>query len=242
MSGGFTKLVPEIIQSSIWNEPADIRIVWITLLAVKDAEGYVRGDARTIARLANVDTETAQKALDLFQQTDPDSHTPDNDGRRIERMSGGWIVLNHNLYRVRDHKAEHAEYVKNWRKKKASVIKCDSQVNHPSASASASESSSERGCKGETRATPLPKPQTAYSADFLQFWEAYPNRKGKKAAWRAWRQATDRPPIDDLVAEIKLQRQSQEWMKDGGAYIPHPATWLNRGGWEDQVKPIRGRD
>jgi len=87
---GFTKLVPEIIQSSIWNEPPDIRIVWITLLAIKDAEGYVRGDSQVISRMANIPIKSVELALEKFQQPDPNSHTPDNDGKRIAPAPGGW--------------------------------------------------------------------------------------------------------------------------------------------------------
>jgi len=135
---GFTKLVPEIVQSSIWNEPSDIRIVWITLLAIKDADGYVRGDSQVISRMANVPVESAVQALEKFQQPDPNSHTPDNEGRRIEQAPGGWIVLNHYLYRERDTKGDHAEYMRKWREKKDPVNICESQVNHPSVSASVS--------------------------------------------------------------------------------------------------------
>ena len=95
----FTKLVPEIIESSIWNEPPEIRVVWITMLAKKNNEtGYVRGDARTIARLANVPIEVCERALELFQQPDPTSHTPDNEGRRIAPADGGWTILNNDKY------------------------------------------------------------------------------------------------------------------------------------------------
>jgi len=152
---GFTKLVPEIVQSSIWNEPSDIRIVWITLLAIKDENGYVRGDARTVARMANVSIEVVAEALAKFQEPDPHSHTPDNDGRRIGPAAGGWVVLNHALYRGRDERAVHAEYVRNWRKKnskKDDVNTCDSLVNtcdSPSASVSVSVSDRE-GVQGET--------------------------------------------------------------------------------------------
>ncbi len=87
--------------------------------------------------------------------------------------------------------------------------------------------------------TPHNPPRGAgYSLEFERFWGAYPNKKGKKEAWRAWQRAKDRPPIDQLIAEIGLQCRSREWTKDEGAYIPHPATWINRGGWEDHVKPI----
>ena len=164
--GGFTKLVPEIIQSSIWNEPSDIRIVWITLLAVKDENGYVQGDSQTISRLANVSKESAEKALDLFQKPDKNSHTPDDEGRRIAPVAGGWLVLNHAKYRVRDHKEEHAEYVRKWRKTRE-ITKCESQVNHPSASVSASASEEDKSMReGETRRFIPPKPEEveAYSA------------------------------------------------------------------------------
>jgi hypothetical protein len=99
---GFTKLVPEIVQSSIWNEPSDIRIVWITMLAIKDENGYVRGNAETLARMANVPIDAVNNALTKFQNPDANSHTPDDDGRRIEKYQGGWLVLNHDKYRCND--------------------------------------------------------------------------------------------------------------------------------------------
>ena len=88
---------------------------------------------------------------------------------------------------------------------------------------------------------PPPNPlkgESLMSSDFLSFWNAYPNKKGKKAACRAWQRAKDRPSIETILAEVQLQTRSEEWTKDGGAYIPHPATWINRGGWDDVVKPL----
>jgi uncharacterized protein YdaU (DUF1376 family) len=70
---------------------------------------------------------------------------------------------------------------------------------------------------------------------FDRFWKAYPNKKGKKDAAKAFAKAKDLPPIDELVAEVELQSRSDEWRKDNGQFIPHPATWLNRGGWMDEV-------
>jgi len=168
---GFTKLVPEIIQSSIWNEPSDIRIVWITMLAIKDADGFVRGDSQTLARMANVPHEAVIQALERFQSPDPGSGTPDNEGRRIAPAAGGWVVLNHELYRIRDHQAEHTEYMRQWRERRANagaVKKRDSQVKGHSASASISDVSSEGDCKGAKKpdAPPLPFP----SPEFASAW------------------------------------------------------------------------
>ena len=154
---GFTKLVPEIVQSSLWNEPAEIRCVWIAMIATKDESGYVRGDARTISRVANVSLESAAKALAMFQEPDPSSHTPDNEGRRIMPAPGGWIVLNHSIYRASDdvYRAKNRERVRKFREKmdppKDDVTLPETlQKRYPSASASASvsDSSLKGDCKG----------------------------------------------------------------------------------------------
>ena len=145
---GFTKLVPEIIHSSLWNESSDIRIVWITMLAVKDENGYVQGDSRTLSRLANVSREAASEALELFQQQDEGSKTPDNGGRRICKAPGGWIVLNHHVYRASDdvQREKTRDRVRRFREKHdddVTVCNVTDTLLSASASASASVSASE---------------------------------------------------------------------------------------------------
>jgi hypothetical protein len=155
--GGFTKLVPEIVQSSIWNESAEVRCVWIAMLAIKDKDGNIRGNAATIARIANVGIESAREALDKFQQPDPDSNTPDKDGRRIEAVPGGWHVVNHAVYRGKDYREAEAERKRLYRQKKEMSGTCPGQVpdTSVSVSVSASTSAQEGGCKGETPEQPM---------------------------------------------------------------------------------------
>lgn len=69
--------------------------------------------------------------------------------------------------------------------------------------------------------------------EFQAFWAEYPRRIGKKAALKAFQNARDRPRIDDLLESIRKAKASPQWAKEGGQYIPHPATWLNRGQWAD---------
>lgn len=99
--GGFTKLFSDIITSSIWSEDDRTRIVWITMLALSDQNGFVSGAPSGIAALARVPLEAAKKALLALESPDVESRTPENQGRRIERADGGWIVLNHEKYRNR---------------------------------------------------------------------------------------------------------------------------------------------
>jgi hypothetical protein len=40
--------------------------------------------------------------------------------------------------------------------------------------------------------------------------------------------------LDKMLAGLEWQRQQAAWMKDGGQFVPHPATWLNQGRWDDE--------
>lgn len=80
----------------------------------------------------------------------------------------------------------------------------------------------------------------ALTSEFEQFWAEYPRKIGKKAAQKAFQNAQDRPRIDDLLEALRKAKRSQQWLKDNGQFIPHPATWLNRGQWADvptETKP-----
>lgn len=77
-------------------------------------------------------------------------------------------------------------------------------------------------------------PQT-FPSDFLKFWQAYPKKIGKKAAYKAWKAASPRPPTSDILTAIDRAKRSEQWQKDDGQYIPNPATWLNQGRWDDEV-------
>lgn len=70
--------------------------------------------------------------------------------------------------------------------------------------------------------------------DFDKFWSAYPRKAGsKQKAFEAFKKAG--VSLDILLAAIENQKQSAQWSKDNGQFIPHPTTWLNGKRWEDQV-------
>lgn len=75
---------------------------------------------------------------------------------------------------------------------------------------------------------------SGYSSAFESFWTHYPKKVGKDAAWKIWQRL--RPDVDVIEAmrvALEWQTESREWTKDGGQYIPNPATWLNAGRWKD---------
>lgn len=96
----FNKLFTKILDSSIWLEPTETRIVWITLLAAMDEDGYAHFSAmENLASRARVTMEQAEAAVKCLMAPDPNSGNPDHEGRRIERVPGGFIILNAERHR-----------------------------------------------------------------------------------------------------------------------------------------------
>lgn len=116
--GGFTKLFSTLVTSTIWREDDKTRVVWITMLALSDRYGVVAASVPGLAAMANVEVEDCRRALTRFMAPDPDSRTEEHDGRRIEKIAGGWRLLNYEKYREAGRGEARREYL--TRKKRES--------------------------------------------------------------------------------------------------------------------------
>lgn len=94
----FTPLWSSIVMSSIWMASKETKILWITMLAMKDRNGFVAGVPSALARTAGLTPEECNKALAELAGPDPESSSPEHEGRRIKAIPGGWMVLNHAKY------------------------------------------------------------------------------------------------------------------------------------------------
>lgn len=99
---GYTKLFNSIVASTIWRADDKTRIVWITMLALSDKDGMVEASLPGLADLARVSIEDCRKAITNLEAPDEYSRTPDHEGRRIEQIEGGWLILNRAKYRDYD--------------------------------------------------------------------------------------------------------------------------------------------
>lgn len=71
---------------------------------------------------------------------------------------------------------------------------------------------------------------------FETFWEGYPKKVGKDAALKQFRnREVDGELLALMVSALTIQKHSPSWKKDGGQFIPNPATWLSQGRWQDEV-------
>lgn len=160
----FTKLFYRILDSSIWLEPHATRIVWVTLLAAMDEDGYAHfSTVENLASRARVTLEECENALKCFLSPDTKSPHQEHEGRRVERVPGGFMILNAPKYRALARREQSLQQnrlrVAKFREKHTEEIppsgppseKCNAPVMHPPlhpASASVHECTSEKdkGC------------------------------------------------------------------------------------------------
>ncbi|WP_082629541.1 hypothetical protein [Pseudomonas paralactis] len=71
---------------------------------------------------------------------------------------------------------------------------------------------------------------------FDQFYRLYPRRQNRPKAESAWKKLKpDAGLRETLLAALANHRLRPDWIRDGGQYIPLPATWLNGRCWEDEI-------
>jgi len=70
---------------------------------------------------------------------------------------------------------------------------------------------------------------------FDAFWSIYPKRVGKLAAQRAFEKAAKRDGDRVLAGAHRFAEHLAEHPPDDPQFIPHPATWLNRGSYDDEL-------
>lgn len=75
-----------------------------------------------------------------------------------------------------------------------------------------------------------------YAGGFDVFWNEYPKKVDKQNALKAWKKLKpDEAMLDKIISAIRSWKDSEQWNKENGQYIPYPATWLNKRRWEDDL-------
>jgi len=241
----YTKLFNSIVTSTIWTEDDKTRIVWITMLAMSDQNGEVHASVPGLARVAGVTLADCELALGKLLGPDPYSRTPDNEGRRIAPIDGGWELLNHRKYRAmasrEDEKKSNAVRQERFRARHAPVTDSNAPITpnngHITGIMHIADTDSESDSKADTESKPKPKKSPAAPDGFDEFWQAYPNKKGKADALKSWNR--DKPDIKTVLDALSWQKRHESWTKDGGKYIPHPSKWLNGKRYEDEKPKVK---
>lgn len=231
----YNKLFSRILTSSIWTQDYSTRIVWITLLASMDEDGVAHfATPKNVAAVAQVTLEEAEAALRVLEAPDPHSSNPDHEGRRTERIPGGWLVLNAKAYRSlqrrTDSREAHAARMRRYRDRRRDqpvTAARDGSVT-PVTGHTEAEAEEERS-RSSRRDDQAPE-------GFAAFWSAYPKKIATPRAVKAWRALNPDPALQAaILAALAVSVRSAKWLENDGEFIPHPATYLNNRRWEDVV-------
>jgi len=197
--------------------------------------GFVPAAGIGIIDRAKVPHEKGYAALEKLGSPESGSRSQEFEGRRLVRIDGGYLVLNYMKYRERDYTtAERSARYRARLKAKASLR--DVTTPHRDITQAEEEVDAEVEAKSreipKDKIKPIRASRSVVDADFNRFWALYPKKKSKGSALKAWAQM--QPPIDAIVSALGWQVNQPGWKKDGGQFIPFPATWLRARGWEDE--------
>lgn len=106
---GYTKLFSSIIHSTVWQESAQTKVLWVTMLAMVDRDGCVMASLPGLARASGLSIDETEESLRVLSEPDQYSRTPDMDGRRIFQIDGGWALVNYEKYRDLESEVERKE-------------------------------------------------------------------------------------------------------------------------------------
>lgn len=73
-----------------------------------------------------------------------------------------------------------------------------------------------------------------YKKEFEEFYNLYPRKTGKRAAAAKHETITKEVSHDKLIKSVTAYAESVKSKEK--KYIPHPASWLNAGRWDDELE------
>jgi len=98
----WTPLWSGIVESSLWDLPDFVVKVFLTMLSVKDADHVVRRNAYAIGKLSRKSEQEVLDALKILSSPDKlRVEKQDYEGRRIEAVEDGFLILNGEKYRAK---------------------------------------------------------------------------------------------------------------------------------------------
>lgn len=208
-----------------WDEDAAYRRL---LDAYYTREGPLPLEPMAIYRLVVASSDAQRQAVQIVLE---EFFVKTDDGWRHERCDA-------EIAKANDKKAKaSASAMRRWNERNASAMppQCEGNTNASSSTCERIETS----CEGNAP-NPNPNPNKNITPNtpqggFAEFWSAYPKKVGKGEAEKAWKKAKVNGHKAEVLAALDAQKSSQQWQRDGGQYIPNPATWLNQRRWEDEL-------
>lgn len=89
----------------------------------------------------------------------------------------------------------------------------------------------------EAKAKAKAESESQILKNFELFWSAYPNKKSKKTAFEKFKRIDfKKTSFESIMISLEKQKQSDDWTKNGGQYVPMPQTWIFNERWTDEIQ------
>lgn len=201
----FTKLYNVFFTSSIREEDSDTRIMFLAMIGMSDRTGIVEATVGAIASYANVPVEKARVALGRLQMPDPESTSPEHEGRRVVKLAPNrWFVVQRERYLRLQQEEARRDYMREYMRTRRAVVRSAEEE----AELEGLVSGLEEGWSEEARRREGEPEEAALNEEELgETWEGMwadfvatgvPRAVGKKGAWEAF------------VAGVKTQGDLEE--------------------------------
>jgi len=226
----FAKLFSSITESSLWSEPKEVRLLFVTMLAKADQTGFVEASIPGLARVANLSVDETVAALECLKNPDPYSKNPENEGRRVICVPGGFILLNYEDYRSRRSQEERREYMREYMREYRSERKQPvNKVNHSKPPLSQAETEAETDTEKQTQKRRAPrcvfaKPSIEQVAEYIKDRNSSVDPVAFVAYYESngWR--VGRGPMRDWKSAVVTWEQRIKDHQPAKSRSPQPAT------------------
>lgn len=224
--------------------PWQALVTFQQMLVLCDDHGEVDMTPEALSRRTTIPLEIITIGLAALQEPDPDSRSPEEEGRRIVRLSDhrawGWRIVNYAHYRAIRSKEERREYMREYQRERR-VAGDDGRkhlstpVNNVTQAVSSKQYAVSRKHKAKTTTTSADAERdTDDPAGFAACWSAYPKRAGGNSraqalkAYRA-RLASGASPADLLAGTQRYAAFVRQTGKEGSEYVKQAATFYGPG-------------
>lgn len=195
--------------------PNELAVYTICLMRMYDESGPIANDHDRIGRRCNMRPTHCRKALDALLK------------------AGKLIAHDGLLFNERARKEIESLHELSTKQASNAHARWDQRAEKPN-----ENNDGPMPSQCQTDAKPMPtryqKPDTRKKIPplsphgFDAFWEAYPLRKARGAAVKAWGKAIMRAPPETIIAAAAAYRPAET------KFTKHPATWLNQDCWTDE--------
>lgn len=149
---GYAKLHSNIVTSSLWSLSSDTRVLFITMLAMADANGFVEAALPGLTRIANLTPKQMAKALAELEAPDEHSKCREHDGRRVLRVERGWQIVTYLAHRAARDPEVRREQNREAKRAQRLRERAGNHGQHPSASVSTGQQHQPGSAQAEAEA------------------------------------------------------------------------------------------